>query len=202
MALGFLMVWTYDLVTRTVNENEQMDELWDKVVMRFLDEDLPGFPKEVAKEKPAQKTKPKAEKKAAVKKTTTSSRAHAAPPPRPVPTTGNDLAPKQETMRGDLPDLSPEEYARQNRLRAASSTKAERAERQEAMRGYEQAVRPRKTASREAPSKGEQKVQAAGPQAAQTEAAQKEAAQKDPVQQRVARTRQALNAIIQSVTGQ
>ena len=192
MVLGFLMVWTYDLVSRTMSENEQMEQLWDKVVMRFLDEDLPGLPKAKEPQKKAVQAKPVVKETMKPKTAPSRSRQHAKPPPRPVPTTGNDLTPTRQVVRGDLPTLSPEEYARQSRLRRASSTKAEREQRHSERRDQKAAAVPKTTHTKPAPQRTASPVVDAQPAPAKA----------SPVEERVARTRQALNAIIQSVTGQ
>jgi len=166
MVLGFLMVWTYDMVSRATSENDQLGQVWDRVVMRFLDHDLPSFGAKREASAPAKKIPVKAP---AVRE-------------RAVVTATADVETTSVATRADMPALSPEEYARQTRLRRASSTRAE------------QEMRSRTALKRKNPN-AEPNVRGS-----KTGRAEINSPRATAVKERVERTRRALNDIISRVT--
>ncbi len=166
MVLGFLMVWTYDMVSRATSENDQLGQVWDRVVMRFLDHDLPGFGPKREAAAPA--------KKIPVKPPEVRERA--------VVTAKADVGTASVATRADMPAQSPEEYARQTRLRRASSTRAE------------QEMRSR-TAPKRQTTNAEPSVRGS-----KTERPETYSPRATAVKERVERTRRALDDIISRVT--
>jgi hypothetical protein len=189
MVLGFLMVWTYDMVSRATSENDQLGQVWDRVVMRFLDHDLPSFGQkrkvsDTAQTVVAQKaaTQKAATQRAATQRAATQ-RATANKEDESRFAVKSGSKESSGATRADMPALSPEEYARQTRLRRASSTRAE-----QEMRAHA-APREKKPAAERRPAR-----------LSETGTPETHSPRATAVKQRVERTRRALDDIISRVT--